>query len=1580
MALKTILLVEADADHAGLVCRAFEDRSNGFSVEWVAGLEAARRYLSRARPDLAIIDLNLGDGSGLDLLAPGEGENPFPVVVLTTPGDEAGAEAALEAGAVDYAVKSAAPGDDLPAMAERALQKWVHVVAGRRAQTSLQLVNRTLKLLSECNQALIRAADESSLLTEICRLVVEEGGYRLAWVGLIETDEAKRVRPAAQAGFEDGYLDSLGLTWADTERGRSPTGRAIRGGRPAVCRNIRTDPDFAIWREEALARGYASMISLPLLAEKQTFGVLNLYSPRPDAFDEGEVKLLGQLAVDLSYGVMTLRTRWQHRRAEAALSASEAKYRGLVETMSEGLAVADENGVVVYVNNQLGRIVGLTPDEIIGRPVAGFLDESSRKTWQAQPTRRGQAAGEPYEVTTVQPDGPQRRLLVSPRAIFGPDGRFQGSFAVITDITELKRTQDVLAERERYYRTLMHTIHEDILVLDRDYRIIDVNNSFLVTMGVTRQEVIGRNCYEVSHGFDSPCPEHGLACPLREVFETGRPANYYHEHRHGDGTIRVMDVLMSPLKDETGRVNQVIEAVRDVSDVFRAREALEASEERYRLLFNRSNDAIFVHGLDDDGRPGKFVEVNDVACERLGYTREELLAMSPLDIGVGVDPDQVRALGRALLAEGHARFETAHRTKDGRLVPVESNVRLVDLRGQRAVLSVSRDITKRKQAEAARLESQQALTALLDATTESAFLIGTDYEILVCNRIAAERLGSTPDQLIGRKLLDLFPEEVAARRRVKFDELIRTGRPVRQVDTRGSYIFDMSSYPVLDEAGRLVRIAVFARDVTESRRAAAALRESEARFRDLFDSISDWICVHDLEGRLLSVNPVVCQASGYTADELIGRLISDFLLPEYRPEFLDLYLTQIKEKGRFDGVFRVKAKDGTVRYIEYSNTLVTTEGREPFVSGVGRDVTERRRAARALRRSEEQYRLVVDHAHEGICVIQDGIIKFTNPKLAEMAGLTAEEAISRSFIDYIHPEDRPEVLDRYQRRLAGESFPDHHSYRLMRPDGVVRWMDVISVVVTWERRPATINFISDITDQREAEEALRRSEEQYRLVVDNAHEGILIAQDGLIQFANPKITEVLGYPQDELISRRFTEFIHPEDRSAVEERYRCETTGQDPPGPRPCRAVRRDGEVRWVEMHDVPIQWQDRPATLIFLSDVTDQRLAQAEKENMEVQFQQAQKMEAVGRLAGGIAHDFNNLLTIITGYSDLALAKTSPHDPLHNDLNEINDAGQRAAALTRQLLTFSRQQVIEPQTLDPRQVVANVEHMLRRLIGEDIELVVTADPEAGAVEADPGQLEQVLMNLAINARDAMERGGRLTIQIANAFLDEDYAEDHLGVSPGPHVMLAVSDTGVGMDEALRSKIFDPFFTTKETGKGTGLGLATVYGIVKQSGGHITVYSEPGRGSTFKVYLPRTGLEAGRPEAADGKDALRRGTETVLVVEDEDQVRDLASRILRRQGYRVLEAANGGEAILVCEQHQGPIHLTLTDVIMPRMSGQDLAERIRSLRPEAKFLFMSGYTDEAIARHGVLDEGVNFIGKPFSAVKLAAKVREILDG
>jgi len=391
-------------------------------------------------------------------------------------------------------------------------------------------------------------------------------------------------------------------------------------------------------------------------------------------------------------------------------------------------------------------------------------------------------------------------------------------------------------------------------------------------------------------------------------------------------------------------------------------------------------------------------------------------------------------------------------------------------------------------------------------------------------------------------------------------------------------------------------------------------------------------------------------------------------------------------------------------------------------------------------------------------------------------------------------------------------------------------------------------------------------------------------------------------------------------------------------------------------------------------SKVSETRLAQSQE-----QLRQAQKMEAVGRLAGGVAHDFNNVLSVIIGYGDLLLQDLRPADPMRAEVEEIRKAGQRAAGLTRQLLMFSRQQVVEPRVIDLHEVLTSMDKMLQRILGEDVELVSMPPKAAGRVKADPSHIEQVILNLVVNARDAMPTGGKLTLETANVVLDEDYARSHLPAKAGPYVMLAVSDTGVGMDRETQARIFEPFFTTKDIGTGTGLGLSTVFGIVQQSGGNIWVYSEPGKGTTFKVYLPRVDddVDAPKPHVAP---ATLRGTETILLVEDEEQVRTVVVNILRRQGYRVFPAQHAGEALLLCESYPEAIDLLITDVVMPQMSGPELARRLARTRPGMKVLCMSGYTDDSIVRHGVLESGVAFLQKPVTPATLASKVREILDG
>ena len=505
-------------------------------------------------------------------------------------------------------------------------------------------------------------------------------------------------------------------------------------------------------------------------------------------------------------------------------------------------------------------------------------------------------------------------------------------------------------------------------------------------------------------------------------------------------------------------------------------------------------------------------------------------------------------------------------------------------------------------------------------------------------------------------------------------------------------------------------------------------------------------------------------------------------------------------------------------------------------------------------------------------------------------------------------------------------------------------------------------------ERKRGEEALRASEAHHRTILENIGDAVFIADpQGRYLDVNPRACELTGYSRDELLQLTVLDTYPAQDRDAATLRIVDVAGGRAAVTERPL--LRKDGAILVVESNARRLS---DGRLLGAVRDIT-------ERKRLEEQLRQAQKMEAVGRLAGGVAHDFNNVLTAIFGYADLLNEELPDGHQARLDLDEIRKAAQRASSLTRQLLAFSRQQVLQPMVLSLNDLVEDIQNMLVRLIGEDVQLRLGLSPSAGNVRADAGQIQQVLMNLVVNARDAMPTGGKLLVETANTELTEQYAEAHQPVAPGAYVMLAVSDTGSGMDAETKARIFEPFFTTKEKGRGTGLGLSTVYGIVKQSGGYVWVYSEPGRGTTFKIYLPRVDAPA-EPLAPPPREARTlTGTEIILLAEDDEMLRPLSKGLLERLGYRVLEAENAIRALALADAHAGPIHLLVADVVMPGGSGRELARRLANSRPDTRVLYVSGYTDDAIVHHGMLEPGLNFLQKPFTPAALARKVRDVLD-
>ncbi len=751
-------------------------------------------------------------------------------------------------------------------------------------------------------------------------------------------------------------------------------------------------------------------------------------------------------------------------------------------------------------------------------------------------------------------------------------------------------------------------------------------------------------------------------------------------------------------------------------------------------------------------------------------------------------------------------------------------------------------------------------------------------------------------------------------------------------------------------------------------------RSVEQLFDAFFESAPIGAAVTAPDGSWLRFNAALATMFGYSVDELRATSFLELTHPD------DLAATREAARSLLAGEHhslafekRFRAKDGTYFWVHITTKLRIDRGSggHEFITYVV-DVTERRAADTKLRASEEQYRRLFESAKDGILILnaETGCVVDANPFMTELTGYPRDHFLGRRLWE-IGPLADVAASKASFAELQAKDYVRYEELPLKTRDGRKVDVEFISNVYLVNGKKVIQCNVRDITVRKRAEDELRLRER----AIEAVSQGIIITDasgpDNLITYASPGFTILTGYEIKEVLGRncRFLQGPGTDPasiallRDAVRDGRSCAVELLN---------FRKDRSSFWNHVAISPVRDGDGRVTNFVgvQTDVTARR-------QLESQFLQAQKMEAVGRLAGGVAHDFNNILSVILSYAEMIGGELKPDEPLRADVEEIRTAALRAAELTRQLLAFSRQQVLETKVLSLNQILTGLERMLGRLLGADIEVTMLPAVDLGNIKADPGQIQQIIMNLCVNARDAMPQGGKLTIETANIQLDEEYVRIHHDVRAGSYVVMAVSDTGVGMDKETLARIFEPFFTTKEKGKGTGLGLATVFGIVKHSGGHIFVYSEPGKGTAFKIYFPRVGAAAETRVSATAPEVQHIGG-TILLVEDEDQVRVLARTILRRQGYVILEAPNGGEAILICEQHAGNIDLLLTDVVLPRMSGRALAERLAPLRPAMKVLYMSGYTDDAILQHGIIDSGVAFLQKPFTPTSLARKVSAVL--
>ncbi|MBI5013902.1 MAG: PAS domain S-box protein [Deltaproteobacteria bacterium] len=942
--------------------------------------------------------------------------------------------------------------------------------------------------------------------------------------------------------------------------------------------------------------------------------------------------------------------------------------------------------------------------------------------------------------------------------------------------------------------------------------------------------------------------------------------------------------------------------------------------------------------------------------------------------------------------------EIAGRRADGSEFPAECFLSRVEVQGLPCALVVVRDLTERRCTEQGLRAGEARYRQLFEANPHPMWVYDLEtLAFLAVNDAAVRKYGYSRDEFLGMTIADIRPpEDVPALRRnvARVSEGLDEAGVWRHVKKDGTVLgVEIVSHTLSWEGCRAE--LVLAHDVTDRVRAEEALRRSEERFRLAMEVTRDGLWDWNVASGYTYYSPSYFHMLGLDPGELPSRVNTwlDRIHPDDRDRAWEANRACVEGAVEsFEVEFRMRHKNGSWRWILGRGKSVARDasGRALRLVGTHTDVTERRHVEEELRAREQQLRVIFDASQAGIIrVDSQGTIVFANQRMAEMLGLDLADVIGTPYTAHVHESERALGDERMRQLIRGEIGSVSTERHYVRADGSDFWGYLSGRRLENEDGTlrALVGIIADITERKQAEEALRQRQEQLEKIVATSP-GVVcsfrLGADGSVTmpFAGQGIETFYGVSPEQLAQDASIIFrrVHRDDVRRVQD-----TIAESARALGPWRAEFRvhspSGSELWLEGHSIPRREPDGSVLWHgIVLDVTDRKRAEKEHEALQAQLAQAQKMEAVGRLAGGVAHDFNNMLAVILGRAELVLRRVDPEDPLCRDLEEILQAAERSSVLTRQLLAFARRQTVSPRVLDVNEAVGAMLQMLRRLIGEEVDLAWVPGPGVWSVRIDPSQLDQLLANLVVNARDAISGTGRVTLETRNVTLTEAVAARGEVLLSGEYVLLTVSDDGCGMDEETLAHLFEPFFTTKGPGQGTGLGLATVYGIVRQNGGLIDAQGQPGRGSTFRVYLPRA-VEEGTEKAVSAvKGALPGGDETLLLVEDEEAILTLGREMLQRLGYRVLTAGSPSEALRVAEAHAGEIHLLITDVVMPEMDGHALSERLADARPGLPCLFLSGYPADVIAPRGVLDEGVRLLEKPFTLRQLAEKVREMLQG
>ena len=1291
------------------------------------------------------------------------------------------------------------------------------------------------------------------------------------------------------------------------------------------------------------------------------------FFPPYDRFSFDPVSIFNGVYFCLSFGFICwlIDTRWE--RAEGERRESEERLRIFVEHAPAALAMFDREMRYLHVSRRWRADYGLLDRDLSGVSHYEIFPEVPEHWKQAH---RRALVGEVLREENDRfdrADGSVQWIRWEIRPWRDRTGGIGGIVIFADDISERKRSEEA---RERL-AAVVDSSDDAIIAKTLDGTINAWNSGAEKVFGYSSAEAVGKPILMLLPP-ERASEEADILARIRQ----GESVQHFETIRIRRDSQRIeVSVTISPIRDSSGAIVGASKIARDISERKRTEELIRESERNYRTLFESMDEGFCTIEVlfNENNCPVdyRFLEVNPVFEELTGIPNARGRRMR--EIAPNHEQYWFEIFGKIALTGEPTRFEDwagqLHRW-------YEVHAFRIGEPQERKVAIFFDDITKRKGAEEALRTSEEQFRTMANTIPQLVWMANADGWIFWYNQGWYDYTGTTPQQMEGWGWQSVHDPAELPRVMERWQASIVTGEPFEMTFPLRSAQGEFRSFltrvaPVNDGSGKVLRWFGTNTDVEERQRTEAALRESEARLNDAQHTahVGSW--------RFRPDGTVTWSDEGYELYKLprgvpvTYEAVVAVMHPEDRERSRNAFLQQLESSAlNFRNEYRVVWPDGQVRHLfSLSKIHRDHDGRLIEVVGTVQDVTERKESEAKLR----EYARVVEGLEEMILVVdRDYRYVIANHAFLNFRGMTSEQVIGH-LADEVVGSDvfANEVKGKMDECFLGKVVQYEMTYNFQNLGNRDLFVSYFPI-----EGSAGIDRIAcvlqDITERKLSEEALHKSEERFSKAFRNNPLAISISTEaeGLYLDVNDAFLDLLGFQRKDVIGRTATELQfwgEPLDRMEILRELKEEKKISK----HHTRYRTAKGEIREAEVWMESVELDGQRCLLGITRDVT-------EMQQLEAQFRQAQKMEAVGRLAGGVAHDFNNILGIIMGYSDIALGEIPADSPASRYMSEAKKAAKRGASLTQQLLAFSRKQVVFPKVLDLNEVVQNAIKMFLRLVGEDIAVEFRPGVPLGGIRADPGQIEQILMNLVVNARDAMPTGGKIIIETGHAEMDENYVSRYAGAHAGLHVVLVVSDTGCGMNETTRSKIFEPFFTTKEVGKGTRLGLSTVYGIVKQSEGYIAAYSELGKGTTFKIYFPMVG-EKGTVLAVGLEDTQPpQGSETILVVEDEKNLREVTVTLLQQGGYRVLEAKDAKDALKVMDNSEQGIDLLLTDVVMPEKSGAELAREARERYPKLRCLFMSGYTGDLVTRQGVVIEETSFLEKPFTKRALLMKVYLVL--